>query len=664
VKVVVEGSALASLSVGSPEDQVVRFAAAELADYLERISGARLGRDGDEPTLWLGLDADLPAAAADAGALPPRKEGYDGYRLAVTDDAAWIVGSNGRGVLYGVYDLLERLGCRWYYPTIDPADPEIIPSLRTVELPALSLAEASPFKYRVCHPNSMIYSLFVDWAKAQADWAAKARYNVMMFYASVMGVEGEVDPSVDGGIPAQALEEGQTVADVQPGLRDVDDLIAATQQFETTGVAPMMRDRGMLLEGPNHCMLLLMPNALFDEHPDWFGEVNGKRTPQVPLGPEFCWSHPDAVEAFCDNAVRWLQANPHVDVFSCCPNDGGRACECARCADLPGTDRYSRLMNRLLERMRDAGLDVELEILGGYPPVTEPPTQIPLHPDIRVHWAHWGRPMDQLYSDPTYSMRDNLDTWVRSGVGVTMVNYLTDSFASPVFPPPATFVMQDDNAYLAEHGFVGVMSLIWSPETWWSTGLNGWLALSWMHPDRALLDLLDDYSTHYYSAAPEPARAYHRLIAENPWLVPFALGNRWEEPILFGPDKAARLSPLMGQAETLLDEIERGAGDVSGPEGYRVRRLLAQGRATWLAGRARVRNVSTLQLLAAGDVDAALPAVRAALEHEVEVVDPAFIALGEFPGVMPTGLIGDKLVGGAAERIRAQLDELAAVRTT
>jgi hypothetical protein len=31
---------------------------------------------------------------------------------------------------------------------------------------------------------------------------------------------------------------------------------------------------------------------------------------------------------------------------------------------------------------------------------------------------------------------------------------------------------------------------------------------------------------------------------------------------------------------------------------------------------------------------------------------------------MPTGLIGDKLVGGAAERIRAQLDELAAVRTT
>src|SRR3954462_12207391 len=147
----------------------------------------------------------------------------------------------------------------------------------------------------------------------------------MMFYSSVMGVEGEVDPSVDGGIPAQALAAGQTVADLQPGLRDVDDLIAATQQFETSGVAPMMRERGMLLEGPNHCMLLLMPNALFDEHPDWFGEVNGTRTKQVPLGPEFCWSHPEAVEAFCDNAIRWMRANPHLDVFSCAPNDGGRA---------------------------------------------------------------------------------------------------------------------------------------------------------------------------------------------------------------------------------------------------------------------------------------------------------------------------------------------------
>ena len=37
-----------------------------------------------------------------------------------------ILGKIPRATLYGVYDLLERLGCRWYY--MDAAD-EIVPSL-------------------------------------------------------------------------------------------------------------------------------------------------------------------------------------------------------------------------------------------------------------------------------------------------------------------------------------------------------------------------------------------------------------------------------------------------------------------------------------------------------------------------------------------------------
>jgi len=68
--------------------------------------------------------------------------GHDGYALAVvqatrkTPARIVIAGDNSRGVIYGVYDLLERLGCRWFYPTEDPADPEVVPRRDILSLPA------------------------------------------------------------------------------------------------------------------------------------------------------------------------------------------------------------------------------------------------------------------------------------------------------------------------------------------------------------------------------------------------------------------------------------------------------------------------------------------------------------------------------------------------
>jgi len=107
-----------------------------LADYLERIAGARVAiaaspENGFLPAYVGGRESLMGHGVDD---LPWPKEGFDGYSVQLTPTRLVIAGENSRGTLYGVYDFLERCGCRWYYPQFDPNDPEIVPRRETLSL--------------------------------------------------------------------------------------------------------------------------------------------------------------------------------------------------------------------------------------------------------------------------------------------------------------------------------------------------------------------------------------------------------------------------------------------------------------------------------------------------------------------------------------------------
>ena len=95
-------------------------------------------------------------SAEDQSVLPPSPKGYDGYVVAIRSAQGkapariLIAGENDRGVIYGAYDLLERCGCRWFYPTQDPHDREVVPEQSTLSLAAGHWAVASPFRFRIC----------------------------------------------------------------------------------------------------------------------------------------------------------------------------------------------------------------------------------------------------------------------------------------------------------------------------------------------------------------------------------------------------------------------------------------------------------------------------------------------------------------------------------
>jgi hypothetical protein len=117
----------------------LRESVKDLALYLEKISGAkvevfpRAPQDGDK--LLPILVGDL---ATKVFGEPGKKNSFkQGWRMVVTNKGIGLLGQSSEAASYAVYELLERLGCRWYMPS-DMG--ECIPQMKTISFPALDVS--------------------------------------------------------------------------------------------------------------------------------------------------------------------------------------------------------------------------------------------------------------------------------------------------------------------------------------------------------------------------------------------------------------------------------------------------------------------------------------------------------------------------------------------
>jgi hypothetical protein len=440
---------------------------------------------GAEREIVVGLRDEL--STEDQALLPSKKAGADGYAIAIVDSPPRIIvaGDNQRAALYGVYDLLERLGCRWFYPQQDPKDTEVVPRLTDVELAAGKWAMASPIVTRVCNGDAWFFKVDPDAAKAQIDWAMKNRYNIIGWQC------------MPSNQPKSTLEQYND-------LRDA-------------GVLAELEKRGMTLHGPAHSFdHFLNSKTYFDKHPEWFGVRGGKRVRQAALGAQFCWSNADARQEFVKNATEFIAAAPLVSTFCTIPFDGGPACECDECKKFGASDLAVTLMRELIESVERVRPDVAIEQVAGYSPLAQPPTDRERLPrDLRFIWAQWGRNHSVGYSDPRYNAAE-LEAWrAVAGDRLTICQYYGDTFSQPWIMGPFTRAISDDRRYFIDKQVSAVYMLMYPKGYWWNHGLN--MSLS----GRAFYDVsLDpatdvrDYALHYFGAKAGP------LLAEyyNEWI--------------------------------------------------------------------------------------------------------------------------------------------------
>ncbi len=467
----------------SAESQVCSWAAGELQRYLERIGGVELPVANaaiEGPAIVVGLRADLGDAAA---LLPAAADGHDGFAVYVGEGKIVIGGDNERGVVYGVYELLERLGCRWYYPTMDPKDPEIVPALDTVEFEAGAMAIASPIPIRIDNASSFFFEIEPEVMIKQLDVAMKARYN---------GMGWQCDHRTPVGDQYGELVE--------------------------TGVIRELKNRGMLLHGPAHSFPHFLPTErYFDEHPEWFGMRDGKRVGQVIGGAQFCWSNAEARKVFVDNAERFVLESPAIDIFCTLGFDGGPACECPECRKSTPGDLVFQLLNELIERLAVSAPHVKVETSGGYNPVHEPPQVTKADDRLRVIWAHWGRHHGIGFDDPNYCWLENLELWRKAAVGgLTLCMYYTDNFATPWISAPYERVVEGDRRYILDKHVDAIYMLMWPKGYWWNHSFNNYMAGRCFY-DAALAprEVLRDYAMHYFGPHAGPLLlAYYEQWAD------------------------------------------------------------------------------------------------------------------------------------------------------
>jgi len=351
-----------------------KFAVEELQKYLEKITGDSFEIKDSKQFMQFSftLGNDL---------IDNLELQQDEYVIRSSANGVVLSGGGDRGTLYAVYDLLEKLGCRWYYP--DPVD-EIVPELSIEEVlkkvKGLDVVERPDFSVR------MTRFLTYDIGKAgesladgvtkgslldRIDWLTKNRTNAFQY-------------GVDHGISGYKLWS------------------------RYRAVFPEMQKRGMKIGMGGHNMFLFISGAVLKQHMDWQCMKGGQRTRKG----QFCTRNDEAVVEYLTKCVAFLKANPELEYFTPWPNDMGGWCECELCKDTPSADRFMQFGKRIHDVLKNEVPGVEFGHFAYGSHVKPPAVERPFD-GMTISLCTWGRDFTKLFydGDASKEFQDDFAAW-------------------------------------------------------------------------------------------------------------------------------------------------------------------------------------------------------------------------------------------------------------
>ncbi len=347
------GRARAIIVLADRASQTERFVAAELKEYLTRITGAAFQIQGD--------DRELPAnfnLISVGKTRLPLEQGIDPARLGLEKEGFWIkttgnrlflLGRDDDGIQFAAYEFLEKYcGVRWFFPG---EHGEEVPRTTILRLPAIDDRQAPYFTRR-----TMALSREHKDTPVESDYWRFGRKWKLGSSLRIVGVH----------------TWGQ---------------IAPPQTY-----------------GPTHPEYYALVGGTRER--DW-AKFDGSHEYQL------CTTNPDVVRLAVEWVRKFFHDNPGVDIVSISPNDGLGFCECDRCRALdyaepmkPGelieirsrphpviTDRIISFANAVAEGVAVTHPDKRLLILA-YTVYRKPPRRVKPHPNLVIQYAdnadfHW-----------------------------------------------------------------------------------------------------------------------------------------------------------------------------------------------------------------------------------------------------------------------------------
>ncbi|MGN0852330.1 MAG: DUF4838 domain-containing protein [Kiritimatiellia bacterium] len=549
LKLAVRGQAPAyTIVVPAKASASERYAAEELRDFTERLTGVKLpivpdGAPMPPRAILLGATAHTAKVLGVkdcAGALA--KLGEDGFCLTAKGRHLVVLGSRKRGVLYGVYEILERFGgCGWYASwcsRIPARKSLVVPAdYADVQIPAFRMRE--PFWYDM---------------NVHREFSARLRVNGYNHCAPVPEKFGGDSFRFGGGL-------------------------GSCHTFET----------------------LLPPGRYFDAHPEYFSEVGGKR---LKVRSQLCLTNPDVLEIVTSNVLARIRKDPGAKFYGVSQNDWYNYCECAACKAVDDEEESHagtmiRFVNAVAARVEKEFPHAVIETLA-YQYTRKPPKKTKLRhnvvPCLCTIECDFSRPLPDSGYPQNVKFCSDIQGWKTQTDQLYVWDYVTD-FANYTMPFANVLTLQGNIRYFRDNN---VKELFEQGAYQGRHGdfaeLKAWLLAKWMwNPELPAEDLLRDFFSGYYGKGAPHVRAYFDELHERQRTYSSASTDR-PLRIFDGVDNPALPDAFLARAAELWAKAAQAAGDdpvcaynvrmgAFGVDYVRLERLRRQVKDLWLSER-------------------------------------------------------------------------------
>jgi hypothetical protein len=531
-----------AIAVDAAADETVRYAGQELRDLTKRMTGVELkvseGASGGKAVI-LGVDRTVGAC-----------EGA--FRLKVKNGSLYVTGGGPRGVLYGVYELLERFGgCEWFTPwceTISRREIFSVPGdLDICESPAFEQRETSWRHDIAVGPSASI-------RRNNEIYAARMRFN------------------------------GQWHKNPQFGG-------TALPFPKKLGICHTFNE-------------LVPPKGHFAAHPEWFSEIKGRR---VGERSQLCWSNRELVKFIAGRIKERLRKEPGYKAVGVSQNDWGNYCRCAECEALTKAEGSPagpnlKFVNAIAEEVEGEFPEVLVETLA-YQFTRKPPNTVRPRRNVAVclcsYECSFTVPFTESEHVNTRKFCDDLKGWGAMCRNLFIYNYAVN-FRNYLSPFPNVYTIAPNYKLFLENG------ARWIYDQADGNGYHGEFAelkcylqskLMW-NPDRDVEPLIDRFMAAYYGAAAPKVRQYFNELysafvvrgsgAADSGRRPTGVGIYCEHLSCLTDEKLVRWEALWREAEEAVKDDAVRSYNVrmsALPVFYvRLKRLYESGyRTVWLA---------------------------------------------------------------------------------
>jgi hypothetical protein len=288
---------------------------------------------------------------------------------------------------------------------------------------------------------------------------------------------------------------------------------------KSNGATPRLEEKHggkHVIEGFVHTFYgLIPPDTYFKDHPEWFSEIQGKRTHK---DAQLCLSNEQMRAELVKNLKARLSKNPAATMASVSQNDCGNYCQCPKCAEVDkeeGSPAGSmiRFVNAVAADIEKEFPNVAVSTLA-YQYTRKPPAKVRPRPNVVV----WLCSIECSFSKPltderNAAFRNDIEGWSKICKRMYVWDYTTN-FVNYIFPHPNLNVLGPNVKFFADHNVKG----LFEQGAYHTNGAEMMELRAWMlakmlwNPSLDGTKLMDEFLNGYYGPGASEVKAYLDVI--------------------------------------------------------------------------------------------------------------------------------------------------------